>query len=148
MGNSTRGFLGIVVFTAVSLLSACAPYPHYEYYAPATVGRITQDGQPVVGARVAVSGHFVSTVAEARTDSSGYFELPPIREFDWTVTLFGDRLYTYQLTISAGGKDYLGYLRSGIGNPTETDSLQCDLDKPVPIYRTTGYCSSVENLSH
>jgi hypothetical protein len=136
-----RGLRGALAIVAV-MLAGCVPFPHFDYYAPPTIGVVTQDGHPVVGAVLQMNSRSLQNTSTTRTNAAGEFAIAPIRVFHLTTFILGDRVVTYELDIDVDGKEYLGYLDSE-GNTDSKLILGCDLGTPVPRYRTNVYCTEV-----
>ena len=73
-----------IVLISIILSGCILPYPHYNWKSPAIHGVIkdTETGRPIAGATVEVKGDPSRRVT---TNSVGYYDIPPIKEFDWLV---------------------------------------------------------------
>lgn len=110
-----------------------------ERDSPAISGTLTQDGRPVGGATVEVKSKFFDDVKSAQTDDGGKFELDPIKDFEFFITM-GDHIFDYTVSIKVNGQDYLGFEGYAVGYMYENLALQCDLAKPVQNSDKNEYC--------
>ena len=77
-----------IAIVAISIiLSGCIlPYPHNNWKSPAVYGYVKDKdtGKPIAGVRVEVKGDPSRSVI---TNADGFYELPPIKDFDWFVVI-------------------------------------------------------------
>jgi hypothetical protein len=135
-----------LVLALVTVLSACAPIPHYEVVAPTVTGTVHRRGQPVANALVYLNSPANEACSSdrgisSRTDVEGRFSLESRKEFRLFMVM--DPAHDWQLCIAEGEKLYHGWDDQGIGNTVLQAVFACNLDE-APRQQTkqaTGLCT-------
>ena len=122
---------GLFVVAVALLLPACIPVSHWHYFAPKVTGTVAIGGLPVEGAELVLSdGHKTAT---ASTDSTGYFNIGPLRAREATTWLIGDPLYGYSLDIRVADSQYRGLTAFRAGYAPAELEVTCDISKPSAV---------------
>jgi hypothetical protein len=122
-----------------ALVSGCMPFPHHEPYSPRVSGIVTREGYPIAGAQIRVSSRQTKAAHVGISDSTGRFEIAPLREFSWLIFI-GDRGTDYTLEITADDKAYKGYWGRGLGLPPKRLYIACELSHLNETTNSTTYC--------
>jgi hypothetical protein len=116
----------------VLILSACAPFPHYQTVAPAVSGRVHRSGGAAANMLVYVNTPGNNACSSdsgvvTRTDSEGRFHVELRKAFRLFVVMDPGR--NWQLCIADDETRYLGWHDIGIGGPSPEIVFDCNLDR-------------------
>jgi hypothetical protein len=135
------------VLLGICGLSACVPFPHNQYYAPALEGVVTNGGQPISNTELRIKAKFSDKQQQATTDEHGAFHTQAIKEFVFFAWLIGDPLFGYTVTISGPGPGYTGFDEFSVGYAPKELKLVCDLSAPIETQSRKQYCHVAERSS-
>jgi len=123
----------------MSILSGCAPIPHYEVVSSAVMGKVHRNGEPEKNALVYIEHPLGESCSgrievDTRTDGEGHFQFKLRKEFRLFIAM--DPAVHWQVCIVDGNKHFQGWYQSGIGGPPPTIRLDCDLESDSLVIET------------
>jgi len=128
MNPSGLTMLALVVIS----LAGCLPIPdHYQVTADVS-GVLMRDNVALAGVQICSKSKFLTTTSCSTSDSHGHFRLAPVYNTTFPMSLYGDRLISYELTATENATSIAIWRAQGTGQATTYVRLSCALDKPIP----------------